>query len=236
MTEANEGRAQAEPRPWPSSSRIDQVVVGLILIDFQHDFCSPGGLADRLGYAISELEPVRASARRVLVAARAAGWSVVHTRVGRPEHLIDPGSEGSEDPIVGSWGPLGRHLVQGSPGYEIVDDLAPAPGEVVVDKLGKGAFHGTELDSTLRAGGVTHLVFAGVTSDVCVLSTFREAHDRGYDSLVLTDATGSYWPESHQAAMHLVTTQGGLLGSRTSVALLLDMMPPAGRAGTGTRR
>lgn len=224
MSNDHVGTVSAIPGRWPVRGCLDDATVGLCMIDFQHDFCSPGGFADRQGHPIDELQSARKAARPVLMAARRAGWTIVHTRVGRSEAMLEPESEWSMSPVVGARGPLGRHLVRGHAGYEIVEDLAPAPGEVVIDKVGKGAFHATELDLVLRRRGVTHLVFAGVTSDVCVLSTFREAHDRGYECLVLSDATGTYDASVHAAAMELVTTQDGILGSRATVGALLDAL------------
>ncbi len=214
----------AAPTPWPlAPARLDQVSVAVLFIDFQHDFCSPGGMADLQGYDIAQLHGARREARRVLDAARTLGWTVVHTRVGRP----------AGSPGAGS-GPLGRHLVQGEPGYQLVDDLAPVDGEIVVDKPGKGAFRFTSLDEELRERGITHLVFAGVTSDVCVTSTFREAHDLGYSCLVLSDATASYWPEAHAAAMTLVVAQDGLLGRRATTDQLLAAALPAAALSEGS--
>ena len=206
----------AEPTAWPlAPARLDEVAVAALFIDFQHDFCSPGGMADLLGYDLANIEGARRQARRVLDASRALGWTVVHTRVGRPA-----GAAGSRS------GPLGRHLVPGEPGHELVDDLAPIAGEIVIDKPGKGAFRDTVLDDELRGRGITHLVFAGVTSDVCVTSTFREAHDLGYSCLVLSDATASYWPDAHAAAMTLVVAQEGLLGRRATTDQLLAAAVP----------
>lgn len=217
-------RVAADPYPWPLESSLDEVGIALCLIDFQHDFLSPGGMADRHGYDISVLQPARRRARVVLDGARTAGWTIVHARVGRPAALLPESRSdgaGSEPRGGDDAGALGRPLVRGDAGHAIVEDLAPRSDELVVDKLGKGAFHGTELDSLLKVRGVTHLVLAGVTSDVCVMSTFRAAHDHGYQTLVLTDATASYWPKLHEAAMALVTTQDGLLGCTASTDELL---------------
>lgn len=229
------GRVSASPHPWPTEHRLDEVEVALCLIDFQHDFLSPGGLADRCGYDLAAVQPARRMAVRVLEGVRAAGWLVVHVRVGRPAELEASMAHVASSALrqLAEPGSLGRPLVRGEAGHAIVEDLAPRPGELVIDKLGKGAFHGTELDSLLRVRGVTHLVLAGVTSDVCVLSTFRAAHDHGYETLVLSDATGSYWDAAHDAAMTLVTTQGGLMGrTATSDDLLRAMAGKGERSGS----
>lgn len=217
----------AEPNRWPATDRIDETEVALCAIDFQHDFCSPGGLADRCGYDIAAVQAARVSAKTALLAARRAGWTIVHTRVGRPAAMIPDLADSSATPTVGARGPLGRHLIRGEVGHEIVDDLAPEPGEFVIDKIGKGAFHCTELDLILRQRGITHLVLVGITSDVCVHSTFREAHDRGYSCLVVSDATGSYSSEAHAAAITLVATQGGIMGCHAPLNALLACLPTA---------
>lgn len=223
----------AQPRVWPAGS-LGKVAVALLCIDFQHDFCSPGGFADACGFNIDALGPARQGARRALGAARAAGWTVVHTRAGhRPEvseGLLGP-ARATSRPRPGDTGPLGRYLVRGERGHDIVPELTPLPAETVIDKPGKGAFYATELDLMLRSRGVTHLVFTGVTSDVCVQSSYREAADRGYDCLWLSDATGSYWPDAHDAAVLLATAQDDLLGSvATTEALLaaLENVPARG--------
>lgn len=223
----------ARPKRWPATSGIPDVGVGVISIDFQHDFCSPGGFADALGFPLEEVRPPMAQAARVLAAARRLGWTVVHTKVGHRPDLSDraphrlgppprPGADGPPPPAVGDVGPLGRYLIRGEPGYELVPEVAERPGEPVIDKTGKGAFYSTELELILRNRGVTHLVLVGITSDVCVQATYREAHDRGFESLWLSDATGSYWPDAHAAALLLAGTQGGILGTVATTDELLE--------------
>ncbi|MGY1741359.1 MULTISPECIES: cysteine hydrolase family protein [unclassified Blastococcus] len=225
------GQVPARPWPWPAAGGLHTTRAALLCIDFQHDFCSPGGFADAQGFDLAAVAGARAQARRVQAAARAAGWLVVHTRVGSPADVaVVPrrvGAGRGAGPVPGDRGPRGRYLTRGEPGHDIVPDLAPLPGEPVVDKPGKGAFYATELDPVLRSAGVTRLVFTGVTSDVCVQSTYREAADRGYECLWLSDAIGSYWPEAHDAAVLLAAAQGGLFGT---VATTDDLLHALARA------
>lgn len=228
----------AHPRAWPSGASLDQVRVAVLSIDFQRDFCLPGGFADALGFDLGAIEGAKEQAKVVLAAARRVGWPVVHTRVGHRPDLSDrfphrlappPAPDSGPDsglhrPAVGDEGPMGRYLIRGEHGYDLVPELGASEGEVVLDKTGKGAFYCTELDLILRNAGITHLVFVGITSDVCVQTTYREASDRGYESLWVSDATGSYWPEAHEAAVLLAGTQGGILGTVATTAELVGAM------------
>ena len=200
--------------PYPFS--FDPAATALLVIDMQRDFLEPGGFGELLGNDVAELARVVAPLRALLEAARDAGMLVVHTREGHRPDLTDcpPAklARGGEGPTIGSEGPRGRILVRGEEGHEIVPELAPLPGEVVLDKPGKGAFHATDLDLLLRNRGITALVVTGVTTEVCVHTTVREANDRGYDCLVPGDCVGSYFPEFHAVGLRMIAAQGGIFG------------------------
>jgi nicotinamidase-related amidase len=202
----------AEPYPFP----FDPANTALLVIDMQRDFVEPGGFGETLGNDVSLLQSVVPPLRRVLDAARAAGLQVIHTREGHAPDLSDcpPTKLNRGNPTlrIGEPGPKGRILVRGEYGHDIVDELAPLSGELVVDKPGKGSFHGTDLHDHLTAAGITSLVVTGVTTEVCVHTTVREANDRGYECLVLSDCVGSYFPEFHRAALAMIVAQGGIFG------------------------
>ncbi len=188
----------------------------LVMIDFQRDFVDPGGFGEALGNDVSLLRKAVPPARRVLEAARQAGLLVLHTREGHRPDLADcPPAKKARGRLktgIGDKGPMGRILVRGEYGHDIVKELAPIPGEPVVDKPGKGAFYATDLDAILKNRGVRQLVVCGVTTEVCVQTTVREANDRGYDCLVLSDCVGSYFPKFQEAALEMIKAQGGIFG------------------------
>jgi nicotinamidase-related amidase len=220
-------KVTAEPYPFT----FDTAHVALLCIDFQRDFVEPGGFGESLGNDVSLLRSTIEPTRRVLDAARRHGWTVVHTREGHRPDLSDlfPAKRDRGRPTlrIGDDGPMGRLLVRGSEGHDIVPELAPAPGEVVLDKPGKGSFYATDLETILRARGITHLVVTGVTTEVCVQSTVREANDRGFESLVLSDCTGSYFPEFYESALAMFKAQGGIVGwVATSADLLAALDTP----------
>jgi nicotinamidase-related amidase len=211
----------AEPFPYS----FDPEQVALLLIDFQRDFVEPGGFGESLGNDVSRLRSAIEPTRAVLAAFRDRGWTVIHTREGHRPDLTDlfaaKRDRGNPSLRIGEEGPMGRLLVRGSAGHEIVPELAPQPGEVVVDKPGKGSFYATDLETILRARGITHLVVTGVTTEVCVQSTVREANDRGFESVVLSDCTGSYFPEFHESALAMFQAQGAIVGWVSTSAQLL---------------
>jgi len=200
----------------PYEFEFDPRTCALLVIDMQRDFVEPGGFGEALGNDVSLLRRTIAPIRAVLAAARAKGLLVVHTREGHRPDLADlPESKrlrGRLELKIGDPGPMGRLLVRGERGHGIVDELAPAPGEPVVDKPGKGAFYATDLDAILHSRGIRQLVACGVTTEVCVSTTVREANDRGYDCLVLEDCVGSYFPEFHKSALAMIAAQGGIFG------------------------
>lgn len=202
----------ADPGPFG----FDPASTALVIIDMQRDFCEPGGFGETLGNDVRLLREVIPPLQRVLAGARETGLTVVHTREGHLPDLSDcpPAKLNRGDPTlrIGEPGPKGRILVRGEYGHEIVDELVPRPGELVIDKPGKGAFHATALDAELTVRGITSLVVTGVTTEVCVHTTVREANDRGYECLVLADCVGSYFPEFHRAGLAMITAQGGIFG------------------------
>ncbi|HSU21904.1 MAG TPA: cysteine hydrolase [Variovorax sp.] len=212
-----------DARPFPYE--FDLARTALVLIDMQRDFIEPGGFGASLGNDVSLLEAIVPATRAVLHAWRRAGGWVVHTREAHLSDLSDcpPAKRDRGRPTlrIGDVGPMGRVLVRGEPGSRIIDALAPVEGELVVDKPGKGMFHATGLHETLRARGITHLVFGGVTTEVCVQTSMREANDRGYEGLLLEDCTESYFPAFKAATLEMIRAQGGIVGWTASGAALM---------------
>src|ERR1700704_6883173 len=205
-------RVTAEPYEFD----FEPETTALIVIDMQRDFVDPGGFGEALGNDVSLLQQAVAPTRRVLEATRAAGVLVIHTREGHRPDLSDcpPAklARGHLDNGIGDPGPMGRILVRGEYGHDIVDDLKPLAGEPVVDKPGKGAFYATDLNEILKSRGIRQLIVCGVTTEVCVSTTVREANDRGYDCLVLEDCVASYFPEFQDFALRMIKAQGGIFG------------------------
>jgi biuret amidohydrolase len=200
--------------PYPLS--LDPARAALLIIDMQRDFLEPGGFGAVLGNDVSLLRRAVPPTQRLLAAARAARLLVIHTREGHRPDLCDlPPAKKARGKLalgIGDPGPMGRILVQGEPGHDIIAELAPIAGEPVVDKPGKGAFHATDLDAILRNRGIAQLVVCGVTTEVCVNTTVREANDRGYECLVLEDCVASYFPEFHEMGLRMIKAQGGIFG------------------------
>ena len=200
----------------PYEFDFDPATTALVIIDMQRDFVQPGGFGEALGNDVSPLQAVIAPCRRVLEAARAIGMMVIHTREGHSHDLADcPPSKivrGRGAKKIGDHGPMGRILVRGEHGHDIVPELAPIAGEVVIDKPGKGAFHATHLDHVLHNRRIHSLIVCGVTTEVCVNTTVREANDRGYECVVLADCVGSYFPEFQRVALEMIKAQGGIFG------------------------
>ncbi len=200
----------------PYAFELDPAACALIIIDMQRDFIEAGGFGAALGNDVARLLPAVDRTRRVLARFRELGLPVIHTREGHLPDLSDlPEAKrrrGRLHPGIGERGPMGRILVRGEPGHEIVAGVRPREGELIVDKPGKGAFYATDLDAILRAKGIQQLVVTGVTTEVCVHTTVREANDRGYDCLVLADCTASYFPEFHRVGLEMIRAQGGIFG------------------------
>jgi nicotinamidase-related amidase len=203
---------QAEPYPF----ELQPKQAALLIIDMQRDFLEPGGFGAMLGNDVGQLRRAIEPNQLLLAAWRAAGLTVIHTREGHRPDLSDlpPAKKirGRSAMTIGDEGPMGRILVRGEAGHDIIAELAPAPGEPVVDKPGKGAFWATDLHAILQHRGITQLVVTGVTTEVCVNTTIREANDRGYDCLALADCCGSYFPEFHAAGLAMIKAQGGIFG------------------------
>ncbi|MFI5909129.1 cysteine hydrolase family protein [Dactylosporangium sp. NPDC051541] len=200
--------------PVPYSFEPDSTA--LLVIDMQRDFLEPGGFGETLGNDVEQLRRTIAPTAALLTACRAAGLPIIHTREGHLPDLSDcpPAKLNRGDPSmrIGAPGPMGRILIRGERGHDIIDELAPAPGETVIDKPGKGAFYATGLGDLLAANNVRSLVVTGVTTEVCVHTTVREANDRGYECLVLADCVGSYFPEFQAAGLQMIAAQGGIFG------------------------
>ena len=200
----------------------------LIVIDMQRDFLLPGGFGESLGNDVGMLQKVVAPLAELIAAARAAGVAVIHTREGHRPDLSDcPPAKlqrGSPSQRIGDPGRFGRILIQGEYGHDIVDELAPIPGEVVIDKPGKGAFYATELQTVLADAGITQLLVTGVTTEVCVHTTVREANDRGYECLVVSDCVGSYFPEFQRVGLEMISAQGGIFGWVAPSADVIDCL------------
>ena len=219
----------------PTTFLFEPSTTALLVIDMQRDFVEPGGFGETLGNDVSQLRAVIAPLRRTLAATRAAGVTVIHTREGHLPDLSDcpPAklNRGRPSMRIGDPGPGGRILSRGEPGHGIIDELAPVDGELVIDKPGKGAFYRTALGEVLTAAGITSLVVTGVTTEVCVHITVREANDRGYECLVLSDCVGSYFPEFQDAGLAMISAQGGIFGwvapSSAYIAAISVLATPA---------
>src|SRR5919197_6218465 len=218
---------QAEPYEF----EFNPQTTALLIIDMQRDFVDPGGFGEALGNDVSLMRAAVPQTVRVLEAARQAGLFVVHTREGHRPDLADcPPAKKTRGRLttgIGDPGPMGRILVRGEYGHDVVDELKPAPGEPIVDKPGKGSFYATDLDTILHNRGIKQLVVCGVTTEVCVQTTVREANDRGYDCLVLSDCVASYFPEFQRVALEMIKAQGGIFGWVAPSDAFLAALPRA---------
>jgi nicotinamidase-related amidase len=225
MAEISAPEVPAKPGPFS----LPPGRVALIVIDMQRDFLLPGGFGETLGNDVSQLAKVVPPLQRVLAAARDAGLLVIHTREGHKPDLSDlpPAklNRGAPSMRIGDKGEFGRILIRGEYGQDIIDELAPSPGEIVLDKPGKGAFYATELQNILQDNGITKLLVTGVTTEVCVHTTVREANDRGYEVLVISDCVGSYFPEFQRVALEMVAAQGGIFGWVADSEAVLSALP-----------
>jgi nicotinamidase-related amidase len=214
----------------PAGIELDWPATALLIIDMQRDFMEPGGFGETLGNDVSQLARAIKPIAAVLDAARAAGLLVVHTREGHLPDLSDAPpakiERGAPSLRIGDPGPMGRILVRGEPGHDIIPELYPLGGEIVIDKPGKGAFYATELGDILQKHGIENLLVCGVTTEVCVNTTVREANDRGYRCVVLADGCASYFPEFHEAGLKMIKAQGGIFGWVSDCATVIAAMAP----------
>jgi nicotinamidase-related amidase len=226
-------------RAVPGDVELDDATTALILIDMQRDFLEPGGFGEALGNDVARLRGAIEPCRRLLVAARRAGLLIIHTREGHLPDLSDAPPEkiarGSPSMRIGDQGPMGRILVRGEVGHDIIAELLPRAAEPVVDKSGKGAFYRTELHLLLESRSIRTLLVGGVTTEVCVHSTVREANDRGYRCVVVGDACASYFPEFHDCGLRMIAAQGGIFGWVAQSGDVIGALEKATGAAAGAR-